>query len=134
MRAGKASLLKTLLVFPAATGAYRLNRKPAKSGTNNNTRFCTISLPTGSSICISLCPDTYLATNSIITGRVKRVITLLNAVNVTDSATSPFASIENTLLELPPGQHAISTIPIKYTGGNLSAQPNANAIAGSIIS
>ena len=52
-------------------------------------------------------------TNSIIMGRVKSVITLLSAVRVTDSAMSPFASIENIFDELPPGQQAISIIPMK---------------------
>ena len=33
-------------------------------------------------------------------------MTLLRAVSVTDRATSPFASFENTLEELPPGQQA----------------------------
>jgi hypothetical protein len=46
-------------------------------------------------------------------GNVNRVIMLLIAVKVTDRATSPFASIEKTLDELPPGQHATSTRPIK---------------------
>ena len=50
---------------------------------------------------------------SIIRGSVNRVITLLIAVSVTDRATSPFASMENTLEELPPGQQAMSTSPMK---------------------
>ena len=41
------------------------------------------------------------------------VTILLIAVSVTDSATSPFANIEKTFDELPPGQHAMSTIPMK---------------------
>ena len=57
--------------------------------------------------------ETKSVTKAIITGSVKRVIILLNAVKVTDSATSPFASIENTFDELPPGQHATNTNPMK---------------------
>ena len=49
-------------------------------------------------------------------GKENKVIMLLHAVKVTDSATSPFASIEKTLLELPPGLHATSMIPIMNKG------------------
>jgi hypothetical protein len=49
----------------------------------------------------------------MMTGIVNNVIMLLIAVSVTDNATSPFANIEKTLDELPPGQHAISTNPMK---------------------
>ena len=50
---------------------------------------------------------------SMMTGSVNIVTMLLIAVNVTDSATSPFANLEKTFDELPPGQHAMSTIPMK---------------------
>ena len=67
----------------------------------------------------------------MITGMVKRVIKLLSAVRVTDRATSPPASLENTFDELPPGQQAISISPIKNTGVRLKAQANPSAISGS---
>ena len=42
-----------------------------------------------------------------------KVMTLLSAVRVTERATSPLASMEKTFEELPPGQHATRTRPIK---------------------
>jgi hypothetical protein len=78
--------------------------------------------------------ETHPETNFMITGMVKRVMTLLSAVSVTDNATSPFASIEKTFEELPPGQHAISTSPIKYTGGRFRIQATRKAIVGSTTS
>ena len=59
---------------------------------------------------------------------------LLNAVSVTDNATSPPASMENTLLELPPGQQAMSTTPTKNTGFRCMAHANPNANTGSTTS
>ena len=56
--------------------------------------------------------DIEAVTHSIITGRVKSVIMLLNAVKVTDNATSPFISMENTFDELPPGHHATDVLPL----------------------
>ena len=67
------------------------------------------------------------------TQSIKSVTMLLMAVSVTDRATSPLASIENTFDELPPGQHAMSVIPMKYTGGSFSAHAIKNAISGSSI-
>jgi hypothetical protein len=58
---------------------------------------------------------------------------LLIAVSVTDNATSPLANIEKTFDELPPGQHATNTIPIKYMGGNFIIHAKAKAMRGSII-
>ena len=84
-----------------------------------------------------LAPDmseTAAVTNSMITGSVKRVIMLLNAVRVTDKATSPFASIENTFDELPPGQQATSTSPMKYTGGSFRIHAIENAMTGRMMS
>ena len=77
--------------------------------------------------------ETTLDTNSMIKGKVNNVMTLLSAVSVTDNATSPFASIEKTFDELPPGQQATSTSPIKYAGGNLSTQATVKANKGSRI-
>ena len=131
--AGNASLLNTLFTFVAGSGKKCLNKIPMKSGTKRSTIFCTMSLPNGRLTSTPLCSVTKRATNSIITGIVNKVIMLLMAVNVTDNATSPFASIENTLDELPPGQHAINTNPIKYTGGNFKPHAKANAMRGSII-
>ena len=63
-------------------------------------------------------------------GMVKSVTTLLMAVSVTESATSPPASLENTLEELPPGQQAIKTSPIKNTGSRWKAQVKAQGDGG----
>ena len=66
----------------------------------------------------------------MMTGMVKRVIMLLNAVSMTDRATSPPASLENTFDELPPGQHAISMRPMKKTGPNPNSLASPRAITG----
>ena len=58
---------------------------------------------------------------------------LLNAVRVTDKATSPFASMEKTFEELPPGQQATSTSPMKYTGGSLRSHAIEKAITGRMM-
>ena len=113
IRAGKANLLSVLFTFAAASGYNFLNNIPIISGTKRSTMFCTISFPNGRCISMPLCSDTNVATNSMMTGSVNIVTMLLIAVNVTDSATSPFANIEKTFDELPPGQHAMSTIPMK---------------------
>ena len=63
-----------------------------------------------------------------MTGSVKSVTMLLTAVSVTDRATSPLASMENTFDELPPGQQATSTSPIKYTGGTSNSHAEGEAI------
>jgi hypothetical protein len=91
------------------------------------------SLPIGRWISIPDEFDTNLVTNSMITGSVKRVMMLLNAVSVIDKATLPLANIDKTLEELPPGQHATSTRPIKYIGGNFSTQATTKAMSGSKI-
>jgi hypothetical protein len=49
----------------------------------------------------------------MIMGMVNNVSMLLNAVNETDNATSPFANIEKIFEELPPGEQAMSMIPMK---------------------
>ena len=55
---------------------------------------------------------------------------LLSAVSDTDKATSPLAIIENILDELPPGEQAISIIPMKNKGSNRNVYPNMNASTG----
>ena len=70
----------------------------------------------------------------IITGIVKRVIMLLSAVSITERATSPPASLENTFEELPPGQQAISIRPMKNTGVSLKAHAKPKAIHGNSTS
>ena len=77
---------------------------------------------------------TMLVATLIMNGMVKSVITLLSAVSVTESATSPPASLENTLDELPPGQQAIKIRPIKNTGSSLNTHASPNAMAGSSTS
>jgi hypothetical protein len=74
--------------------------------------------------------DTVAETNSMMIGRVKRVMMLLIAVRVTDKATPPLASMEKTFDELPPGQQATRTSPIKYTGGSFRSHAVENAIIG----
>ena len=103
---------------------------PASIGTNSNTRFCTISFPTGKTTSTPACCETNAETAPIISGRVNNVTTLLTAVRVTESATSPLASMENTFEELPPGQQATSTRPIKYTAGKSSTHAMAKAMRG----
>ena len=130
INAGKANLPRIFPTLAATEGLRCRKSHPANSGRNSVTRFCINSLPTGSSIVIpSLC-DTYSEVSSIITGSVNSVSTLLTAVSVTDRATSPLASIEKTLEELPPGQQAISTNPIKYIGETLSSEASRKAIEG----
>jgi hypothetical protein len=43
------------------------------------------------------------------------------------------AIIENTLDELPPGQQAMSTKPMRKMGSNLSAHPMSHARAGRMM-
>ena len=133
INAGKAILLSDLFIFFAASGLNFLKTMPNIIGIRNNTTFCINSLPIGRSISAPDCSDINCAATSIINGSVKRVIMLLMAVNVTDRATSPLTSIENTFDELPPGQHAISTSPIKYIGGRSSAHATQKAINGNRI-
>ena len=83
------------------------------------------------SIAASVCTETNRAANPITTGIVKSVTTLLNAVSVTDKATSPLASIEKTFDELPPGQQAISISPMNHTGGSRNASATPKAMSGS---
>ena len=113
IKAGNANLLNTLLTLAAGLGKKCLKMIPMKSGTKRRTMFCTMSLPKGRLTSTPLCSETKRATNSMMTGMVNNVTILLMAVSVTDNATSPFANIENTLDELPPGQQAMRTIPIK---------------------
>ena len=129
--AGNANLLSTLLTFSASRGFLRRNSHPAISGTNSRTMFCTSNFPTGSSMDIPALCETKCDVSSIMTGSVKSVTMLLTAVSVTDRATSPLASMENTFDELPPGQQATSTSPIKYTGGTSNSHARAKAMAGS---
>ena len=61
---------------------------------------------------------------------VNKVIMLLRAVRDTESATSPLASIEKTLEELPPGEQAIIIIPIKNTGSTSNIKQMIKAMSG----
>ena len=80
--------------------------------------------------CTPTCCPTEAVTHCIISGRVNSVIMLLRAVKDTESATSPFASILKILLELPPGQQAISTRPMVKIGSRFITLATANAMAG----
>lgn len=86
---------------------------PMSMGTKIKTMFCIKSFPMGRLISIPDIPETILETKSMMMGSVKSVMILLIAVSVTDKAILPLASIEKTLEELPPGQHATKTNPIK---------------------
>ena len=65
-----------------------------------------------------------------MTGMVNKVIMLLSAVRDTESATSPLASIEKTLEELPPGEQAIIIIPMKNTGSTSNIKQMIKAMSG----
>ena len=118
IRAGKATLPSTRAMEAAAAGHQCLTATPRAMGTAMSTMFCTSRLPTGRCTAPTASAPLAATAPARMTGTVTSVMTLLNAVSVTDSATSPPASIENTLLELPPGQHAISTNPTKNKGGS----------------
>ena len=76
----------------------------------------------------------YVVVHCKISGTVKSVTMELTAVSDTDSATSPLASMEKTLLDEPPGQHAMSMMPIKNIGGSWNIDTRHPAIAGSRMS
>ena len=116
IKAGKATLDNTLCIRSAALGQKRLVKTPIAIGSNMSSRFWIMRLPTGRCIVIPLLSPATCVANFIMTGIVNRVIMLLNAVNDTESATSPLAIIENILEELPPGEQAMSTNPIKNKG------------------
>ena len=96
--------------------------------------FCTMSLPKGKCISMPLCSETKFAANSMMKGIVNIVMMLLIAVSVTERATSPLANIENTFDELPPGQQAMSIIPIKYIGESFKKYAKTKAMTGNNIS
>lgn len=127
--AGKAIFESTLWIFSAAPPHFFLTAMPTMIGTSISTMFCTTRLPTGR--CTSTVLLAAVVTHSKMRGTVNSVMILLHAVSDTESATSPLASIENTFDELPPGQHAISTKPIRKTGSRCSAHPISHASAGS---
>ena len=128
--AGKASLFSTPCRRSAVAGRTIASIRPNTIGTAISTMFCISRFITGNSTCVVL--PTACVTTPISAGMVNSVITLLSAVSDTDRATSPPASIENTLLELPPGLHAISIMPMANSGGMLNALHIHHAISGSI--
>lgn len=128
IKAGKAILESTLCIFSAALPHFFLTAMPTTMGRNMSTMFCMKSLPTGS--CTWVWLPTAVVAQSIMRGTVKRVIMLLHAVSDTESATSPRASIENTFDELPPGQQAMSTKPMRNNGSRPNARPISHASNG----
>ncbi len=100
-------------------------------GRNMSTRFCITSLPMGRCTVTALPAE--LVTHAMIMGTVTSVMMLLHAVSETESATSPLASIEKTFDELPPGQHAISTKPMRKIASSPNALPISHANKGSKI-
>ena len=131
MSAGKAIFDSTLWIFSAARAHFLRTAIPTTMGTNISTMFCMKSLPTGR--CTSTWLPAQAVTHSMISGTVNRVIMLLHAVSDTESATSPRASIEKTFDELPPGQQAMSTKPIRKMGSRCNAQPMSHARAGRMM-
>ena len=101
-------------------------------GSSIVTTFCMSRFFTGRLMPVD--SPAWAVTSCIIIGIVKSVTMLLTAVSDTESATSPFASFENTLLELPPGQHAMSTRPIVISGLRSRTAAKVHAIRGSTIS
>ena len=110
IRAGKAHLVNTRSIFFATLWKYVLTAIPASIGISIVNTFWMRRLPTGN-VMPADCP-TCTVTQLRIRGTVKSVITELSAVSETDNATSPFASMENTLLDDPPGEHATRTSPM----------------------
>ena len=121
-----------LSIFVAALGRYRRQRIPNTIGNSIVIRFCISKFPTGR--CTPTAAPAYSVVHCMMIGTVNRVMIELTAVRETESATSPFASIEKTLLEEPPGQHAMSITPIKKIGGSWNINPIIHAITGRMIS
>ena len=96
--------------------------------------FCISSLLAGISMGESIENPANRILSSITNGMVNTVITLLKAVRVTDRATSPPAIFEKIFDELPPGEQAISMIPVNITGSGLKIMHSTNAVRGSIMS
>ena len=96
-----------------------------------STRFCINSLPTGR--CTITALPAALVTHCMMRGTVTSVMIELHAVSDTDSATSPLASMENTFDELPPGQQAISTKPMRKIGSSPNALPINHANSGRMM-
>ena len=131
MRAGKAMRDRKLCILSAAVAHFFFTAIPTTMGRNMSTRFCITSLPMGRCTCTALPVE--LVTHAMIRGTVTSVMMLLHAVSETDRATSPLASIENTFDELPPGQQAISTKPMRKIASNPKACPMSHASRGSTI-
>ena len=87
---------------------------PRRMGSSIVTTFCISRLTTGNFT--PMASPRWAVVACMISGTVKRVMRLLTAVNDTDRATSPLASIEKTLDELPPGQQAMSIRPMVKSG------------------
>ena len=129
-RAGKARRERTLSVLIAHSFFQCLRPMPRRIGRSIVTIFCINRLRTGR--WIPTTAPVCAVTACITSGMVNSVTMLLTAVRETESATSPFASLEKTLLELPPGQQAISTSPMLIKGLRLSNDAMPHAISGNI--
>ena len=130
-RAGKARRERTLSVLMAHSFFQCLSPMPRRIGRSIVTMFCINRLRTGR--WIPAAAPVCAVTACIISGMVNSVTMLLTAVRETESATSPFASLEKTLLELPPGQQAMSTSPMLIIGLRLSNDAMPQAMSGNII-
>ena len=113
-RQGNASRFSTLCSRCASASRRMFSHRPRTMGTAMSTRFCTSKLPTGRWTAVAVPTDCVV--RAMMAGTVNSVMTLLSAVSETDRATSPPASIENTLLELPPGLQATSMMPMTNSG------------------
>ena len=132
MSAGKATRESTPSILAAAETQRLLTRMPILMGSSMSTRFCPMRLPTGR------CPSTAPSATShvvafMMSGIVNSVMMLLRAVNDTERATSPLASMEKMFDELPPGQQAMSTTPMKNSGSRSNSTAQQMAISGKRI-
>lgn len=102
---------------------------PRRIGSSIVTTFCISRLTTGNFT--PMASPRWAVVACMISGTVKRVMRLLTAVSDTDRATSPLASIEKTLDELPPGQQAMSIRPMVKSGLSDKAPATPQAMRGS---
>ena len=128
MRAGNAPRFSMLWMRLAAVVHFIPTPSPMRMGTAISTMFCMSRLPTGR--CTSAPVPMEVVNHAIMSGTVKSVMMELQAVKVTESATSPRASMEKTLLELPPGLHAMSMMPKKKKGVRWKIEPTTQAMRG----
>lgn len=134
MRQGNAALDSTLSILIAAAGFHFLRAMPRIMGSSIRTIFCIRSLLAGMSRGASVENPANRMLKSMMNGMVKTVMMLVMAVSETDRATSPPAILEKMLEELPPGEQAISMMPVNITGSGRNIRHRANAMRGRMTS